>query len=112
MYDALRADDAEAFKRVTTATFYAYDGGERYDGTALVDFIRNAHASGTRITWSLGPMDTKRRCDVAWSAWENVGSVGKPPEIKPVRWLESAVFVRQDGHWKIDFFHSHRAAAK
>lgn len=112
MYDALRAGEAAAFKRVTTATFYSYDGGKRYDGAELVNVIRDAHASGTQFIWSLGPMDTKRQCDVAWLTWENVGSVGKPPEVKPVRWLESAVLVREDGRWKIDFFHSHRATAK
>lgn len=112
MYDALRADDSEAFRRVTTAAFYSFDGGERFDGTALVDAIRKAHAAGTQITWSVGPMHTKFQCDVAWSAWENVGSVGKPGEAKPVRWLESAVFVRAAGRWKIDFFHSHRATAR
>jgi hypothetical protein len=32
--------------------------------------------------------------------------------VKPVRWLESAVLVRRTGQWKVDFFHSQRAAAK
>ena len=108
-YDALRADDAAAFRRVTTARFYSFDGGNRYDGTALVDLVRDARAKGTQLNWSVGPLDTQRRCDIAWTAWENVGSAGTPPDIKPVRWLESAVLVHQDGQWKIDFFHSHRA---
>lgn len=111
-YDALRADDTAAFRRVTTARFYSFDGGERYDGTALTDLVRDAHAKGIQLNWSVGRLDTQRRCDVAWTAWENIGSVGTPPDIKPVRWLESAVLLHQDGQWKIDFFHSHRAVAK
>ena len=111
-YDALRADDPAAFRRVTTFRFYAFDGGQRYDGTALVDLVRDAHAKGVQLNWSVGPLDTQRRCDIAWTAWENVGSVGTPSGVKPVRWLESAVLVRQDGKWKIDFFHSQRATAK
>ena len=111
-YDALRTEDKAAFQRVTTKNFYAFDGGGRYRGTALVDLVRAAHAEGVQLNWSIGPLDTKLRCDVAWSAWENVGSAGIPPVVKPVRWLESAVLIRQEGRWKIDFFHSQRAAQK
>ena len=111
-FDALRKEDKAAFQRVTTKTFYSFDGGERYPGTALVDVVREAHAKGVQLNWSIGSLDTKLRCDVAWSAWENVGSAGIPPVVKPVRWLESAVLIRQNGTWKIDFFHSQRAAQK
>lgn len=110
MYDALRTGDIAAFRRVTTARFYSYDGGNRYDGVALAELVRDARAKGTQIIWSVGELDTQVACDVAWSQWENKGSVGRPPQFKPVRWLESAVFVREGGQWKIDFFHSHRRA--
>ncbi len=111
-FDALRKEDEVAFQRLTTRTFYSFDGGERYPGTALVDVVRKAHAKGVELNWSIGPLDTKLRCDVAWSAWENLGSAGIPPAVKPVRWLESAVLIRENGSWKIDFFHSQRAAQK
>lgn len=110
LFDALRRDDAAAFQRVTTASFYSFDAGKRFIGTELLDFVRDAHARGVQLNWSIGPIDTKLRCNVAWSAWENVGSAGVPPNVRPVRWLESAVLIRQDGAWKIDFFHSQRAA--
>ena len=111
-FDALRNEDKVALQRLTTPSFYSFDGGERYSGSELVDVVRDAHARGVQLNWSIGPLDTKLRCDAAWSAWENVGSAGIPPAIRPVRWLESAVLVRQNGSWKIDFFHSHRAAEK
>ena len=111
-FDALRKEDKVAFQRLTTTSFYSFDGGERFPGTELVDVVRDAHARGVQLNWSIGPLDTKLRCDVAWSAWENVGSAGIPPDVRPVRWLESAVLVRQNGSWKIDFFHSQRAAEK
>ncbi len=109
-FDALRTEDKASFKRLVTGSFYSFDVGKRYNGTELVDAIRNAHARGAQINWSIGPIDTKLSCDVAWSAWENVGSAGIPPDLRPVRWLESAVIIRENGSWKIDFFHSQRAA--
>ena len=111
-FDALRKEDRAAFQRLTTKSFYSFDVGKRYVGTELVDVVRDAHARGVQLNWSLGPVDTKLGCDVAWSAWENVGSAGIPPDVKPVRWLESAVLVRQNAEWKVDFFHSQRAAGR
>ena len=111
-FDALRKEDKAAFRHLTTKTFYSFDGGERYPGTALVDVVKNAHAKGVQLNWSIGPLDTKVRCDVAWSAWENLGSAGIPPALQPARWLESAVLVRERGGWKLDFFHSQRAVQK
>ena len=111
-YQALRTDDIAAFRRVTTARFYSFDGGARYDGIALAELIRDARAAGRQFNWSVGPLDTQRRCSVAWTAWQNSGSAGPAREVKPVKWLESAVLVHDGGAWKIDFFHSHRATAK
>ena len=102
-FNALRKKDKAAFQRVTTSSFYSFDVGKRFAGTELVDVIRDAHARGVQLNWSIGPLDTKVRCEVAWAAWENVGSAGIPPDVRPVRWLESAVLVRHDGAWKIDF---------
>ena len=109
-FDALRKDDKAAFQRLTTSSFYSFDVGKRYVGTELVDVVRDAHARGVQLNWSVGPLDTNLGCDVAWSAWENVGSAGVPRDVRPVRWLESAVLIRQNGSWKVDFFHSQRAA--
>ncbi len=111
-FDALRKEDEVTFQRLTTTSFYSFDVGKRFPGTELVDVVQDAHARGVQLNWAIGPLDTKLRCDVAWSAWENVGSAGIPPDLQPVRWLESAVLVRHNGSWKIDFFHSQRAAEK
>ena len=109
-YDALSRDDLNGFARVTTSNFYSFDGGQRYAGNALAELVRDTHARGVQLNWTIGPIDTHSGCDMAWAAWENVGSVGTIAELKPVRWLESAVLVKRDGRWKIDFFHSARAA--
>ena len=109
-FQALRTDDNAAFQRVTTTSFYSFDGGKRFVGTELLDVVRDAHARGVQLKWSVGPIDTQLGCDVAWSAWENVGSAGIPPKVTPVRWLESAVLVRENAEWKVDFFQSQRAA--
>ncbi len=109
-FDALRDNDKAAFQLVTTDSFDSFDGGERFRGVELLDELREAYAQGVELNWSVGQLDTKIQCDVAWSSWENNGSAGIPPDVSPVRWLESAVLIREGEKWKIDFFHSHRAS--
>ncbi|MEM7703293.1 MAG: hypothetical protein AAF251_15250 [Pseudomonadota bacterium] len=108
-FTALRGEGDMSVYDLTTNSMYSYDVGERFERGALAGVIIEALKDGVEINWNLGPMDIKVRCDVAWSAWENVGSAGTPPNIRPAGWLESAVLVHQDGRWKIDFFHSQRA---
>lgn len=110
LFDALGKEDRVAFGRLTTASFYSFDVGKRFSGSELLDAVRDAHARGVELNWSIGPLDTHLGCDMAWAAWENSGSAGIPPKVQPVRWLESAMLVRRDGAWKVDFFHSTRAA--
>lgn len=111
-FDGLRLEDKEPMKQAITKTFYAFDVGARFPGTALGDSVWAALNRGVEINWNLGPMDTEVRCEVAWSQWENTGSAGTPPDVAPVRWLESAVLVYEEGRWKIDFFHSQRARSE
>ena len=108
-FAALRGEGEVPFESLTTARMYSYDVGARFEGRALADTVIAALGEGVEINWNLGPMDTKTACKVAWSAWENTGSAGTPPDVQPVRWLESAVLVHEEGRWKIDFFHSQRA---
>lgn len=111
-FTALRGEGEVSFESLTTKGMYSFDVGERFDGRSLADVIIEALGDGVEINWTLGPMDTKVRCDVAWSAWENTGNAGTPPDVQPVAWLESAVLVHEEGRWKIDFFHSQRARGK
>jgi len=108
-FDAVRLKDKAPMEALTTKRFYAFDVGARFSGTALNETVVEALDEGIEINWVLQPMDTQVRCDVAWSQWENIGSAGTPPDLEPVRWLESAVLVHEDGRWKLDFFHSQRA---
>ena len=50
-FDALQTEDRAAFQRLTTKTFYSFDGGKRYPGNSLVDVVREAHAKGVQLNW-------------------------------------------------------------
>ncbi|HEX8568916.1 MAG TPA: nuclear transport factor 2 family protein [Caulobacteraceae bacterium] len=104
---ALAVDDLAGVRAATTDDFFAYDVGKEFTAATLVETIAGAHRSGVRLEWNLGDVRAHARCDLAWAAWINSGSVTNPgQEPKPRQWLESAVLERQDGRWRMRFLHS------
>jgi len=109
MYAAATADDLEKMHSVTTADFYAFDGGKRLDGDALFQLVKSAHAGGTVFVWTVTEPEVHLSCNVAWISYVNQGSVKNASGTTKVTWLESAVLVKEKGAWRIRFFHSTRA---
>jgi ketosteroid isomerase-like protein len=108
MYAAAQKDDLDAFHAVTTPGFYAFDNGTQFDGNALMRLIIDLHGKGAKAVWTVTEPDVHISGDHAWIAYTNVGSLQMSPTapVVPMKWLESAVLERQDGKWKIAFFHS------
>jgi hypothetical protein len=110
MYAAATVDDFARLEEIFDDGFYAFDLGKRFDGMALAELIRDAHAGGKVFVWTVNDADEHVMGDWAWIAYVNRGSVGDTTERTPVTWLESAV-LRHDGkRWRIRFFHSTRMA--
>ncbi len=53
MFVALASDDARLFGVVTSADFYAFDVGKRFDGDGLLELVKKAHASGRMYVWEV-----------------------------------------------------------
>jgi len=110
MYRAATKDDLELFHSVVSPHFYAFDGGKRFDGDALLLLIRQAHEAGAVYVWQVTEPEVHRTGNTAWIAYTNVGSkTSKDGQTVPMKWLESAQLEKQGGKWVIVFFHSTRA---
>jgi hypothetical protein len=105
-FAALAADDDAEVQRLTTPNFYAYDVGKRYSRPELSKVIADAHKSGRIIQWNIGQVDARIDCNLAFAAWENTGAVGSEGQLQARVWLESALLVRHQDRWLIDFLHS------
>jgi ketosteroid isomerase-like protein len=110
MYAAASVDDMAGLARIFTADFYAFDVGKRFDGMALAELIKAAHADGKRFIWTVTEPEVEIAGDWASISFVNRGSVGDAAGMTPVTWLESAVLRFEDGRWRVRFFHSTRAA--
>ena len=105
-FDALGKDDEAAFQRIVTTDFTAFELGKKMTANELFQLVADSHRSGRVINWSIGPVAARRHCDMAWAAWDNIGSAGVPPNIAPRRWMESAMLRRSPTGWRLEFLHS------
>lgn len=113
MYSAATANDLALFDAQLAPGFYAFDGGQRFDGDALMHMVMDYHAKGVSFVWTVTKPDVHVFGDHAWIAYTNAGSITMSPGATPtpLTWLESASLVKIGGAWKIAFFHSTRVPA-
>lgn len=108
VFKAATQDDLPLFHTVVTPDFYAFDNGERFDGDALMQLVRKLHAEGNVFVWTVNDPAVLLGCNSALVTYVNRGSITSPKGTMDLTWLESAYMQKQDGHWRIRFFHSTR----
>ena len=112
MYVAATNDDMDQFRAVTSPDFYTFDGGKRMTGDELMGFIKDAHAAGKVYVWEVTEPQVYVDGQTAWITYVNRGSQQDATGRKDLTWLESAVLRKDNGTWRIHFFHSTRAASE
>jgi Domain of unknown function (DUF4440) len=108
IFAAARIDDVAKFDSVIAPEFYIFDGGARFNGDAIMAFIKEQHAAGKRYEWSVTEPDVHISGTAAWIAYVNKGSITDASGTVNQSWLESAFLEKQAGVWKIAFMHSTR----
>lgn len=109
MYAAATTDNLAKFHIIATPDFYAFDGGKRFTGDALMNMVKGLHAQGYTFVWTVTDPHVETDCHLAWITYTNHGSIQvKAAAPQPTTWLESAALEKQKGTWRIRFFHSTR----
>jgi uncharacterized protein DUF4440 len=109
MFAAATADDLAKFHSIAAPDFYAFDGGKRFTGDALMELIKTLHASGKVYVWNVTEPEVHIYRDIAWISYVNQGSIQDASGITSMTWLESAVLRKENGLWHVLFLHSTRA---
>ena len=111
LYAGATVDDMAQIHSVTSPTFYAFDGGQQYSSIDdLIKVVKTYQDQGVKFIWNVTKPQVTIHCNEAWITYVNDGSIQLPNTTTPTptQWLESAVLEKQDGNWKIVFFHSTR----
>src|SRR5260221_9280358 len=108
IFAAARTNDVAKFDSVIASDFYIFDGGTRFNGDAIMGFIKAQHAAGRRYDWNVTEPDVHVSCNTAWITYTNEGSITDASGTTNQNWLESAFLEKQAGTWKVIFMHSTR----
>jgi ketosteroid isomerase-like protein len=109
MHVAATKDDLDLFHSVAAPDFYAFDNGHRFEGDALMRFVKQLHAKGMVYIWTVDDTSVHTVSDTAWITYTNRGSIKDPAgSVIAMKWLESAILQKANGRWLIRFFHSTR----
>ena len=109
IFTAARTDDVAKFDSVIATDFYIFDGGVRFNGEAIMAFIKAQHVAGKRYEWNITEPDVHISGNTAWIAYVNTGSVTDASGTVNQKWLESAFLQKHASTWKVVFMHSTRA---
>jgi ketosteroid isomerase-like protein len=108
IFTAARTDDVAKFASVIASDFYIFDGGARFNGEAVMAFIKAQHAAGKRYEWNVTEPDVHVSGNTAWIAYTNKGSITHSSRTMNQKSLESAFPQKEAGIWKIVFMHNTR----
>lgn len=108
IFTAARTDDIAKFDSVIAPGFYIFDGGLRFNGDAIMAFIKTQHEAGKHYEWNVTEPDVHISGHTAWIAYTNKGSVSDSTGTRNQNWLESAFLEKRAGVWKVVFMHSTR----
>jgi len=107
-YDAIRTYDFEAVESALTPTFLILEDRTPLDAPALLERLRAGKGQGSQVA-VLSDLRTRVRGEVAWTTLRN-DETWTPTEgaVVHLEFLETVVFVKEGGRWRIDRYHAQR----
>ena len=107
-YLAMEHHDTAGTARPLTAKFFIYEDTNKYRRAEMLKSINSGFGAGQQ-TATISDLETMVHGDVAWSSFRNQ-EVFTPTKGKPehLNFLETVVFVKEDGVWKMDRYHATR----
>jgi len=104
-FNAIAASDYQGMREQCAPDFQLLENGEVMDVEGLINLVK-AGGGKTRIVYSFEDIRTRIEGQSAWSSYRNRAVVTRGDKTSSVEWLESAVFVRKNGRWKMVLLHS------
>jgi hypothetical protein len=100
--------DTAGTAKPLTASFFIYEDTTKYRRAELLEGINGGFGAGVQ-TATFSDVETTVRGEVAWSSFRNreifTPITGKP---RTLDFVETVVFVKDGGTWKIDRYHATR----
>ena len=107
-FDGLTDVDSMKLKATTTNDFLLLEVGEVWNMDTLMHKITMSKNPNRKRVNTFKFIKTEQKNDVAWVSYFNTADISMGERKQSIRWLESAVLLRQGKEWKIKLLHSTR----
>ncbi|WP_121356940.1 nuclear transport factor 2 family protein [Flavisolibacter nicotianae] len=105
-FDGIAALDAKTMKQYTTKDFLLLEDGAVWNMDTLANKLNPLKTMNFSRTNHLDFIQTEVEGSIAWVAYNNTADMSVNGQKMNVRWLESAVLVKEGKDWKIKMLHS------
>jgi len=106
MFQALADRNLAKLKLNCTADILIIETGEVWNLDTLVQAVSQNTAADFKRINSFEFINTKVSGKTGWTTYYNQAEVTRNGKHRPVKWIETAILVKEDGQWKIKTLHS------
>jgi hypothetical protein len=104
-FNAIAASDYQGMRDQCSPDFQLLEDGEVMTVEDLINLIKS-RADRPKIIYSFEDIRAKIEGSNAWISYRNKAAVSRNDKTINVEWLESAVFEKKNGKWKMVLLHS------
>ena len=108
LFDGIAQRDIDKIAKQTTPDLMLLENGALWNNDTLVKRItwsRNNQKSYSRVN-RIEFIRTEIRGNTAWTSFYNQADIRVDSTARSVRWIESAVLIKEKNDWKVQQFHS------
>jgi hypothetical protein len=107
VFDGISAADMSFIRQHITADFLLLESGAVWNTDSVEARVAKLKTSSSyHPTYHLDFIQFHIHGNSAWTAYHNKADVIVNGKTMSLNWLESAVFVKEDGTWKVQMLHS------
>jgi hypothetical protein len=105
-FNGLSLVNADTIKHYVTTDFHLLEDGEIWNTDTLLHKILPGKNANIKRVNAFEYARMEQTGNIAWVSYYNTAVFSRGDKSKTVKWLESAVLVREGGRWKIQMLHS------
>lgn len=110
-FRAISESDFDALRASTTADYVLLEDGLVWNTDSLVAAVEDLQEGGLTISYSFADREVYVHGPIAWMTYRNTGVLSGAAGADTLRWLESAVFRKEGGSWRMALLHSTRVSS-
>ena len=103
-YDAASTQNFQGIRDLCTDDYILFESGQVMNVEDFINFI--TPFKGATMTYNLEDVKINVEGSVAWMRMRSKAEMTMGEQVMNHEWLESAVLKKQEGIWKITFYHS------